>query len=74
VSPSISSARRSSVFTKAGMRPVASHPRGAKLAERLVLQGRLEEAEAILGDDENAETSLARVRLALARGDTGVAA
>jgi hypothetical protein len=56
------------------MRPVASNPRKAKLAELLVLQGRLEEAEAILGDDDNAETSLARVRLALARGDTGVAA
>ena len=49
-------------------------PPAAKLAELLVLQGRLEEAEAILGDDENAETSLARARLALARGDAGVAA
>jgi hypothetical protein len=44
------------------MRPVASHPREAKLAELLVLQGRLEEAEAILGDDDNAETSLAMSR------------
>jgi DNA-binding CsgD family transcriptional regulator/tetratricopeptide (TPR) repeat protein len=48
-------------------------PPAAKLAELLVLQGRLEEAESVLGDDEGAETSLARARLALARGDAGVA-
>ena len=51
-------------------------PPAAKLAELLVLQGRLEEAEAVLGDadDEAAETLLARARLALARGDSGAAA
>ncbi|RYP80915.1 LuxR family transcriptional regulator [Nocardioides guangzhouensis] len=50
-------------------------PPAAKLAELLVLQGRLEEAEAALEEeDEGAETSLARARLALARGDAAVAA
>jgi DNA-binding CsgD family transcriptional regulator len=48
-------------------------PPAAKLAELLVLQGRLEEAEAVLADDEGAETLLARARLALARGDPGAA-
>ncbi len=49
-------------------------PPAAKLAELLVLQGRLEEAESVLGVDEDAETLLARARLALARGEAGVAA
>ncbi len=49
-------------------------PPAAKLAELLVLQGRLEEAESVLGEDEDAETLVARARLALARGEAGVAA
>ncbi|MET0741427.1 MAG: LuxR C-terminal-related transcriptional regulator [Candidatus Nanopelagicales bacterium] len=49
-------------------------PPAAKLAELLVLQGRLEEAEAALADDEGAETLLARARLAFARGDPALAA
>jgi DNA-binding CsgD family transcriptional regulator len=51
-------------------------PPAAKLAELLVLQGRLEEAEAVLSDmeDEGGPTLLARARLALARGDVAAAA
>jgi DNA-binding CsgD family transcriptional regulator len=49
-------------------------PPAAKLAELLVLQGRLEEAESVLADNEEAETLLARARLCLARGDSGAAA
>ena len=49
-------------------------PPTAKLAELLVLQGRLEEAEQILGDYESEDALLARSRLALTRGDATLAA
>ena len=48
-------------------------PPAAKLAELLVLQGRFEEAEQLLGDDESAEAQVARAHLALANGDTSLA-
>ena len=41
----------------------------AKLAELLVLQGRLEEAAEVLGDDDTDSTLVARARLALRRGE-----
>jgi len=40
----------------------------AKLAELLVLQGRIEEADDLVGDDDSDTTLLARARLALANG------
>lgn len=48
-------------------------PPTAKLAELLVLQGRLEEAAELLGDDDTDATLLARARLALAKGAPAVA-
>jgi DNA-binding NarL/FixJ family response regulator len=45
----------------------------AKLAELLVLQGRLEEAAQVLADDDSDETLLVRGRVALARGDATTA-
>lgn len=41
----------------------------AKLAELLVLQGRLEEARDLVGDDDSDATLVARARLALAEGE-----
>jgi DNA-binding CsgD family transcriptional regulator len=49
-------------------------PPTAKLAELLVLQGRLEEAEQVLGDNQDDDALVAGARLALARGDAGAAA
>ena len=48
-------------------------PPVAKLAELLVLQGRIEEAVDALGDDDSDSTLVARARLALARGERGTA-
>ena len=48
-------------------------PPAAKLADLLVLQGRFEEAEQLLGEDESAEAQVARAHLALANGDTSLA-
>lgn len=48
-------------------------PPVAKLAELLVLQGRLEEATVVLGDDDTDNTLVARARLALARGEPDIA-
>jgi DNA-binding CsgD family transcriptional regulator len=48
-------------------------PPAARLGELLVLQGRLEEADEVLGGDRSEETLLARARLALARGNGGAA-
>lgn len=48
-------------------------PPVAKLAELLVLQGRIEEAADALGDDDSDSTLVARARLALARGERGTA-
>ena len=45
----------------------------AKLAELLVLQGRLEEAADVLGGDETDSTLVARARLALALGEPDTA-
>jgi tetratricopeptide (TPR) repeat protein len=44
-------------------------PPVAKLAELLVLQGRVEEAADVLGDDDSDGTLVARARLAFARGE-----
>jgi DNA-binding CsgD family transcriptional regulator len=52
-----------------GHRPRCLAP-AAKLAEVLVSQGRLEEAERTLAGDDSDESLLVRARLALARGDT----
>ena len=46
----------------------------AKLAELLVLQGRLEEAEELVGADDSDTTLVARARLALATGENAIAA
>jgi DNA-binding CsgD family transcriptional regulator len=48
-------------------------PPVAKLAELLVLQGRLEEAAEVLGDDDTDSTLVARARLALGRGEWDIA-
>lgn len=48
-------------------------PPVAKLAELLVLQGRLEEAAEVLGGDDTDSTLVARARLALARGEPDIA-
>jgi DNA-binding NarL/FixJ family response regulator len=48
-------------------------PPAAKLAELLVLQGRLEEAEPIVGSDEDSDSLLVRARLALAKDDAALA-
>ena len=48
-------------------------PPVAKLAELLVLQGRVEEAADVLGDDDTDTTLVARARLALARGEPDTA-
>ncbi len=48
-------------------------PPAAKLAELLVLQGRFEEAEQLLDDDESAEAQVARAHLALANSNTSLA-
>ena len=48
-------------------------PPVAKLAELLVLQGRIEEAADVLGDDDSDGTLVARARLALARGEADTA-
>ncbi len=45
----------------------------AKLAELLLLQGRIEEAEMLLAGDDSDATLLARARLALATGRPGLA-
>jgi DNA-binding CsgD family transcriptional regulator/tetratricopeptide (TPR) repeat protein len=48
-------------------------PPVAKLAELLILQGRLEEATEVLGDDDTDSTLVARARLALVRGERDIA-
>jgi DNA-binding CsgD family transcriptional regulator len=48
-------------------------PPAPKLAELLVLQGRLEEAEQVLAGDAGSESLVARARLALARGNASEA-
>src|SRR4051812_30102343 len=48
-------------------------PPVAKLAELLVLQGRLEEAAEVLGDDDSDATLVARAHLALARAEPDIA-
>lgn len=48
-------------------------PPVAKLAELLVLQGRLEEAAEVLGGDDTDSTLVARARLALGRGEPDAA-
>ncbi len=48
-------------------------PPVAKLAELLVLQGRIEEAAEVLGDDDSDATLVARARLALGRGEPDIA-
>lgn len=48
-------------------------PPVAKLAELLVLQGRLEEATEVLGDDDTDATLVARARLALGRDEPDIA-
>jgi len=48
-------------------------PPVAKLAELLVLQGRLEEAADVLGDDDTDSTLVARARMALARSEPDIA-
>lgn len=48
-------------------------PPVAKLAELLILQGRVEEAADVLGDDDRDSTLVARARLALATGDADAA-
>jgi DNA-binding NarL/FixJ family response regulator len=48
-------------------------PPVAKLAELLVLQGRLEEAAEVLGEDDTDSTLVARARLALGRGEPDIA-
>lgn len=48
-------------------------PPVAKLAELLVLQGRVEEAADVLGGDDSDSTLVARARLALARDEPGAA-
>jgi len=45
----------------------------AKLAEMFVLQGRIEEAADLLGDDDSDSTLVARARVALARGEPDTA-
>ena len=51
----------------------ARYAPAAKLAELLVLQGRLEEAEPIVGSDEDSDSLLVRARLALAKDDAALA-
>ena len=48
-------------------------PPAAKLAEMLILQGRVEEAADVLSGDESESSLVARARLALAQGEPGAA-